>query len=106
MRIVMLYMTLVLLFKSKGRLCNYGNLPKSGDLIDTPEINFSMSKSDLILAPRALFDSITSLWKKCVSADTEAETQTRKNFKFGEDLVKFAFRPNNIIATLPNGIGK
>jgi hypothetical protein len=28
----------------------------------------------------------TSLWKKCVLADTEAETQTRKNFKFGSSL--------------------
>jgi hypothetical protein len=39
MRILMLYMTLVLLIKSKVRLCNYGNLPKSDDLIDTPKIN-------------------------------------------------------------------
>jgi hypothetical protein len=36
----------------------------------------------------------TSLWKKCVSANTEAETQTRKNFKFGEDSIKFAVRPS------------
>jgi hypothetical protein len=28
----------------------------------------------------------SSLWKKCVSVNSEAEMQTRKNFKFGSSL--------------------
>jgi hypothetical protein len=37
------------------------------------------------------FHKYSSLWKKCVSADTEAETQTRKKLQI---RVKFAFRPS------------